>query len=72
MKINYTSHLECDMTTHHPAWRSVDGMDELVKLPGYSLLTTLNGSQWSGTSTMTMDELQVLHAYLGDYIREHA
>lgn len=65
------SALQVRVEQSHSAWRQVEGMDELARLPGYTVLTTLNGYQWSGTSTMTFDELEVYIAELQDYVREN-
>jgi hypothetical protein len=59
--------------TSHCAWRlNPDNPEaDLVRNEGHTLLTTLNGYQWAGLSTMTLDELEVLNAFLTDYIREN-
>lgn len=59
-----------EVNTDHEACR-VSDKAELAYEPGYTVLTTHNGYQWSGLSTMTMDELEVFHAYITDYLREN-
>lgn len=59
--------------TTNPAWRSPPtacSPDSLVKLPGYTILVTQNGYQWTGLSVMNTDELCEFSDWLSEYVSE--
>jgi len=62
---------KCKINTDQDAYVLSDHGREVGRVPGYSVLTTHNGYQWSGSSTMTRDELEVFSAFLIDYLREN-
>ena len=53
------------------AWRMPDDpeAEDLKKVDGYCVLTTTNGYQWSGSTSLTLDELMELYEYIGEVIQ---